>query len=126
MFQGLLYMVPLTSTLLIGGCFVLMAWVQIITDWGKGKRPDMALFAFTIAVLLDAIPYSLVGPWTSAHPDQWKTIVPSILYASFAFLILAVILSRRSTGFVRFGSRVTSVFNLPALVLLLFALYRGH
>jgi hypothetical protein len=126
MFQGLLYMVPLTSTLLIGGCFLLMAWVQIITDWGKGKRPDLALFTLTISVLLDAIPYSLVGPWTSAHPDQWKTIVPSILYASFAFLIATVVLSRRSTGFVKFGSRAAFVIDLPALVLLLFALYRGH
>jgi sorbitol-specific phosphotransferase system component IIBC len=126
MFQGQLYMVPLTSTLLIGGCFVLLAWVQIITDWSQGKRPGIALFTFTIAVLLDAIPYSLVGLWTTAHPDQWKIIVPSILYASFAFLVLTVILSWRSSGFVKFGSRLACVIDLPALVLLMFALYRGH
>ena len=126
MFQGLLYVWPLTSTLLIGGGFLLLAWVQVVTDWDKGARPGKALFTFTISVLLDAVPYFAVGGWTSAHPDRWRIIVPSILYASFVVLIITVVLSRRSSGFVKIGSRALFVIDLPPLVLLLFALYRGH
>lgn len=126
MFQSYLYVWPLMTTLLIGGSFLILAWVQIFSDRAKGARPGIALFTFTISVLLDAIPYFVAGEWTRAHPDLWRIMVPSILYASFVFLLITVVLSRRSSGYVTIGSRALLVIDLPPLVLLLFALYRGH
>jgi hypothetical protein len=114
------------STLLIGGSFLLLAWIQILSDRAKGARPGIALITFTIAVLLDAIPYFVAGEWTSAHSDLWRIMVPSILYASFVFLIITVVLSLRGPGYVKVGSRTLFVIELAPLVLLLFTLYRGH
>jgi hypothetical protein len=108
----------IVGTTLIGSFFLIPAWVQTTTEWAKGARPGKALYTLTASVLLDAmivVISNLSESWQDWHRDLWIFVLLSTISVSFALLVTTVVLTRRSTGAVKIGSRVLLGINLPSV-----------
>jgi hypothetical protein len=111
------------STLMVGVPFVALAWIRHLRsernemeEYPKVEVSEPALYLLTAAVIVPFFVFGAPLPYP-VFTRKLDFVLP--LLASYGFVIVSLILSRKRPGSVRTGSLVLSIINLPCTVLLL-------
>lgn len=116
------------STAVVGGMFVLWAWVDVVVSrWRtkNGWKIPTALYPFSILVVWDSTAFAYLGSAAVRQlpAQESEALCLFLVVASFVFLLAAAIIVRRNSGpgkrLVAVGSKILVVISIVCFVIMI-------